>query len=213
MTKTCFPEDLGGACLRASAEIGTNRGALSHLAIVVQKLTHFHYLGAGWPVGWPATGFWSQKCMQAKELCPVSWTLFLHGMCVDEVSSKLHWGGGWDSQLFLQEILAQGECITGCLWGAGRHLDAVLASRDGSFAKALGKMNRTDRPCGQHLCRCSPKGDVSMAAQSSSLDVSYLTAADEPEVSCKGLFAAERLIKNGKCSWSPCILKCLTLEA
>lgn len=45
MTKTCFPEDLGGACLRASAEIGTNRGALSHLAIVVQKLTHFIILG------------------------------------------------------------------------------------------------------------------------------------------------------------------------
>lgn len=73
----------------------------------------------------------------------------------------------------------------------------MFARRDGSFAKALGKMNRTDHPCGQHLCRCSPKGDVSMAVQSSSLDVSYLTAADEPEVSCKGLFAAERLIKNG----------------
>lgn len=72
----------------------------------------------------------------------------------------------------------------------------VLASRDGSFSKALGKMNRTDPLCGQHLCRCSPKSDVSMAAQSFSLNVSYLTAADEPEVSCKGLFA-ERLIKNG----------------
>lgn len=51
MTKTCFPEDLGGTCLRASAAIGTNRGALSHLAIAVQKLK-FISLSWGWLACW-----------------------------------------------------------------------------------------------------------------------------------------------------------------
>lgn len=170
MTKTFVSLEIWAALtLRAAAVVGMNRGALKHVAIAVQKLKLIS-ISSGLSGLLPdqQLGFGRRSVCKQKSFVqcykPCSCVGCVQVRCFPNCTEEMG-----ETRSSSHSSLAQGGCITGCLWGAESHPDVVIASRDESFSKALGEMCRTDVLCGQHLADAAQKSmlacNFSMAAQ------------------------------------------------